>query len=647
MHTNFSHVCSPIKIGRLEIPNRIFCPPMGTNFAETDGAAGDRMIRYYVERAKGGVGLICLEGAAVTNVAGTGIVAELSLEDGRFIPGLRDLTEAVHDHGAKLSLQIHHPGREALKIANKGATPLAPSPIPCPVISQIDVGVIPRELTVQEIEVLEDQFAQTAFFAQLAGFDAVELHGSHGYLLSQFMSPLTNKREDAYGGSFDKRMRFPLQIVRKIHALAPGLPIIFRLSSEEAFEGGITLDLTKQICIELEKAGVDAISVSSGFWPTMERVLPPIYYPRGWLIDDAAKIKKVLNIPVMGVSRIPNLELAEQILSESKVDMVGMGRALIADPYLVKKTLSGRRQDIRPCIYCNYCCLDRILGFCRLRCAVNADVGSEYLVKKEKAEVCKRVFVVGGGPGGMEAARQCALKGHKVKLVEADTELGGQLRAAATPSFKKEVKDYITYLATQVREVGVEVQLGVTVNADDIIRWSPDVVVLATGAAPFVPEIPGIEKAVTAIEVLKGNVAAAKEVIIVGGGYVGCETALYLTEQGKVVTLIEMLDEIAADSGVIEKKVLGAKINENGVHVITGQRMIKVVDKGIVAQDSNGNKQSYSAGMVVLALGARSRRGLADALKEKIPEVYEIGDCVVPGRVHAAVHGAGFVANSI
>ncbi len=647
MHKNFQHVCSAIKIRNVEIPNRIFYPPMGTNLAEADGSAGERLIRYYEARAKGGVGLICMEGAAVTHIAGTGVVAELSLEDGRFIPGLKDLTDAVHSYGSKISIQIHHPGRQALQIANRGAIPVAPSPIPCPVVSQIDQGVVPRELTVQEIELLEDQFAQAASRAQLAGFDAVELHGSHGYLLTQFLSPLTNHREDVYGGSFEKRMRFPLQIVNKIKRLAPSLPIIIRLSAEEGVEGGITLDLTKRIAMELEKAGVDAISVSCGFYPTMEKVLPPIYFSRGWLIDMAAEIKKAVNIPVLGVSRIPSLGLAEEILSESKVDMVGMGRALIADPDLVKKSISGKQQDIRPCIYCNYCALDRILSFCRLRCAVNYDAGREYLPKTEKAEISKRVFVVGGGPAGMEMARKCALKGHSVKLAEADSELGGQLRAAAGPSFKKEVRDYLAYLEGQIRNVGVEVQMGLAVNAEDILQWSPDVVVLATGATPLIPDIPGISKAVTAIDVLKSKVNTAGQVVVAGAGYVGCETALHLAEQGKTVTLIEMNAEVAMDAAIIEKTVLEKKLKEKRINVITGQKMIEVVDNGIITQNVSGNNQHHEAASVVLALGQGSRQELSEALKGKIPQLYQIGDCAAPGRVYNATTNAGFVADCI
>ncbi len=647
VHKNFQHVCSPIRIGNVEIPNRIFYPPMGTNFAEADGSAGERLIRYYEARAKGGVGLISAEGAAVTHIAGTGVVAELSLEDGRFIPGLKDLTDAVHNYGSKISVQIHHPGRQALQIANRGAIPVAPSPIPCPVVSQIDQGVVPRELTVEEIELLEDQFAQAASRAQIAGFDAIELHGSHGYLITQFLSPLTNHREDAYGGSFEKRMRFAVQIVSKIKRLAPGLPIIVRLSAEEGVEGGITLDLTKRISVELEKAGVDAISVSCGFYPTMERILPPIYFSRGWLIEMAAEIKKEVTIPVLGVSRVPSLELAEQILSESRVDMVGMGRALIADPDLVQKSIAGKHQDVRPCIYCNYCALDRILSFCRLRCAVNYGVGREFLPKSEKAKVSKRVAVVGGGPAGMEVARRCAMKGHTVKLAEAEDELGGQLRAAAGPSFKKEVKDYIAYLEAQIKKVGVEVQTGVSANVEDILQWKPDVVVLATGAKPLIPDIPGIEKAVTAIDVLKGKSAAAGKVVVAGAGYVGCETALHLAEQGKTVTLIEMRAEVAMDAAIIEKTVLERKLKENDIHVITEQKLIEVVDNGVMTQDAGGNNHHHEADFVVLALGQRSRQELSEALKGKIPQLYIIGDCAAPGRVHNAVSNAGFVADRI
>ena len=647
MQNHFSHVCSSIKIGSMEVPNRIVLPPMGTNFAEVGGGAGDRLIRYYEARAEGGAGLICVEGASVTEMAGTGVVAELAIEDGRFIPGLRDLTEAVHAHGSKISLQIHHPGRQALRIANRGQNPVAPSPIPCPVVSQMDPGVIPRELTIEEIEMLEDQFSHAALRAQLAGFDAVELHGAHGYLFTQFMSPLTNRRQDAYGGSFDKRMRFSLEVVRKIRALAPQFPIIFRLSAEEGVEGGITVEMTKQIGAALEKGGVDALSISSGFYPTLEKILPPIYYPKGWLIQAAAEIKQAVSIPVIGVSRIPTLDLAEEILSDGKVDLVGMGRALIADPHLVKKGLAGREHEIRRCIYCNFCAMDRILSFARLKCAVNTRVGMEYRHRENQSPVSKKVLVIGGGPGGLEAARVAAERGHTVKLMEADSELGGQLRAAAGPSFKQEIRGYIDYLVFQVRKAGVTVELNKRAEITDILSWSPDAVVLATGAVPWVPEIPGNEKAALAVNVLNGKEGTEHEVIIAGAGYVGCETALHLAEQGKNVTLMEMLGEIGSDVGVYEKKVLESKIREMGINVVTNRKMVEVVEGGILASDESGNNEKYSCDTVVMALGVRPRRDLAEALKDKLPEVYEVGDCIIPGRVHAAVHRAAFVAERI
>ena len=647
MQNDFHHVCSPVNIGSVEIPNRIVLPPMGTNFAEVDGGAGDRLIRYYEARAEGKVGLVCVEGAAVTEIAGTGVVAELAIDDGRFIPGLRDLTEAVHAYGSKVSLQIHHPGRQALQIANRGQNPVAPSPIPCPVVSQMDQGVIPRELTIEEIETLEDQFVQAALKAQIAGFDAVELHGAHGYLFTQFMSPLTNRREDAYGGSFDKRMKFPLAVVRKIKTMSPQFPIIFRLSAEEGVERGITVEMTKRIAAELEKAGVDALSISSGFYPTLEKILPPIYFPRGWLIEAAAEIKSAVNVPVIGVSRIPTLDLAEQILSEGKVDLVGMGRPLIADPHLVKKSLAGSVNNIRRCIYCNFCALDRILSFARLKCAVNTQVGREYRHEENNSPAPRRVLVIGGGPGGMEAARVAAERGHKVKLVEAEGELGGQLRAASGPSFKKEISEYIDYLVFQTRKAGVEIELNKVAEVKDILNWSPDAVILATGAASWVPKLPGIEKAILAVDVLKGKKETGPEVAIVGGGYVGCETALHLAEQGRKVILIEMLDQIGSDSGIYEKKVLESKIEQTEINVITGQQMVEVIDGGILTRDESGNQTSYGCDTVVLALGVRARRDLAESLKGKLPEVYEVGDCTVPGRVHGAVHRAAFVAEKI
>lgn len=524
---------------------------------------------------------------------------------------------------------------------------MAPSAIPCPFCSQIDQGTVPRKLTVQEAKKIIDDFAKAALRAKLAGFDAVEVHGAHGYLIHEFLSPLANKRNDDYGGNFKKRMRFVLEVIEKIRQLAGDFPIICRMSGEDAVDGGITIEESKRIAVELEKAGVNAISVSSGTYQSLHKCLAPIYYPQGFLIPLAEEIKKVVKVPVMGVGRISNLALAEEILSGGKADLVAIGRALIADPELVNKSKSGKDEDIRPCIYCNFCSMDRLLSLMQMRCAVNVEAGQEAEYALEAASVSKNVLVIGGGPGGMEAARTAALRGHKVKLVERAEKMGGQLRIAAVPPFKEEVQTLIDYLSVQMRKAGVEVELGKEVTAEDVIGWSPDAVILATGASAYIPEVPGVENAITAVDVLKGEKVEGTKVIIVGGGFVGCETALYLAEKGKQVTIVEMLDDIAADVELCGKSVLMERIGEKRIIALTGRKMIRINKKGITVESKRGEKEEYQADTVVLALGLKSNRRLIEDLKGKITELYEIGDCTKPGRVHNAIHEAARVARRI
>jgi len=645
---NYRHVFDPIKIGAIEIPNRIVMPAMGTNLAEPDGSVGPRVINYYAARARGGVGLITVETTAITPVGGRAIPASVTLHDGRYIPALHELTDVVHSYGSKISIQLNHVGRQAILEANSGTIPVAPSPLPCPLCRQTDVGVVPKELTEEEIDGIIRSFAKAALRARMAGFDAIEVHGAHGYLIGQFLSPLTNRRNDAYGGDFERRILFAVRVIQGIRQTAgEDFPIVFRLNAEDAIEGGLTIEDAKQIAKRLEDEGVSAISVSSGIYPTLHRSLAPPYYEPAFLIPLAAEIKKAVGIPVIGVGRIPDLALAEQIISKGEVDLVAMGRPLIADPELVDKSKNGQEEDIRPCIYCNFCCMDRLLSFMQLRCAVNAETGREAEYKFKRTPVSKKVLVVGGGPGGMEAARVAALRGHRVTLVEKEDRLGGQLLVASVPSFKDGLQRLSAYLSVQIKKAGVDVKLGMQVMADEMSKWNPDVVILATGASTFVPDILGADKGVAAVDVLKGVAEIGDRAIVCGGGSVGCETSLYLVEQGKAVTLVEMLDDIANDLDFYSKNVLIEKLEESRVKVITGRKVVEISSEGLVVEDKEGGRESLEADTIAFALGSQSRRGLVDSLKDKVRQLYLIGDCVRPGRVHDAIHEAANVARQI
>jgi 2,4-dienoyl-CoA reductase-like NADH-dependent reductase (Old Yellow Enzyme family)/thioredoxin reductase len=646
---NLMNVCRPIKIGNMVLKNRIVMAPMGTNLASCGGYAGSESKDWYVERARGGVGLITVEGTWVGPWQISSI-NNLRLEEGKFIARLRDLTDDVHAYGAKASIQLFHPGRQTLLEATGGVQPVAPSPIPCPVCSTIDPRAIPRELSLSEIQDLITAFGAAALRAKLAGFDAVELHFAHGYLVHQFMSPLSNKRTDRYGGDLMGRWRFGMEIVEKVKEMAgDDFPIIVRVSADDYIEGGQTIKDIKEMLPFFEEKGIDAISVSAALYPSIDRVIPPIYSPRGCNVPLAREIKQVVKVPVITVGRITSLAMAEETIKEGSADLVALGRPLIADPYLVKKTLEGNTEDVCSCIYCNFCLMERLFGFMTIRCSVNAAAGREGEYRLKKTAHPKKVLVVGGGPGGMEAARVAAQRGHGVILYDKNDKLGGQLLVSSIPPSKEEHMDFVNYLSTQVRKAGVKICLGKEASRETVKEVNPDVVIVATGGLPLIPEIPGIEKkiAVNAIDVLKEKVEVGARVLIAGGGLIGCEVATFLMKKGKNVTIVEMLKEVASDLEPSSKTVLTRELRGGNVNIMTQATVSEITDGGVVIIDETGKKKSIAGDTVVIALGLRPDRKVGEELRTAGVDYYEIGDCIQPRRIHHAVHEAAHIAREI
>jgi len=512
---------------------------------------------------------------------------------------------------------------------------------------------MPHALTIEEIEALIGKYIMGATITKAAGFDAVEIQGGHGYLITQFMSPYSNKREDEYGRDFEGRMRFPLGIVEGIRmVVGPDFPIIFRLSADEYVEGGLTLEDNKLIVQRLEAAGVDAISVSSGIYespPWYSRIFPAAGMPMGCNVPLAQGIKKVVKIPVIVAGKLGDPVLAEKVLREGKADLIAMGRALLADPELPRKAHEGRLDDIRPCIYCNEACIGNISRMWRISCVVNPALGREREYAIEPAKRKKRVLVVGGGPAGMEAARVASLRGHKVTLYEREKTLGGQLIAASSPPSKEPIGDLAEYLKNQIQKLGVKVKLGTEVTPALIKRLKPDVVILSTGATPVIPNIPGVRRknVATAVDILLGRKRAGKKVVIIGGSEVGSELAWFLAEKGKKVTIVEMLGGLAMDMNMFSRFYLLDKLAELNIEMLINTTAQEVTDKGVVAIDMEGNKQVIEADTVILATGFRSNDGLERKLKGAIPEVYTIGDCVKPGKIWGAIDSASRIARLI
>jgi len=640
----------PINIGKMELKNRIVMPALNTKFGTEWGAVSDRMIDYYAERAKGGVALIIIENTCIDWPVGKAGTNPIRADEWKFVQGLHDLAEAVHLYGAKIATQLQHPGRQGSSLTSaEGQQLVAPSEVPC-----LPTGAeMPHALTIEEIEILIGKFIMGATVTKAAGFDAVEIQGGHGYLITQFMSPYSNKREDEYGRDFEGRMKLPLSIVEGIRMVAgPDFPIIFRLSADEYVEGGLTLEDNKLIAQRLEAAGVDAINVSAGIYespPWFSRIFPTMGMPMGCNVSLAQEIKKVVRIPIIVAGKLGNPMLAEKVLKDGKADLIAMGRPLLADPELPRKAYEGRLGDIRPCIYCNEACAGNISRMWRVGCVVNPALGRERECQIEPAAKARRVLVVGGGPAGMEVARIASLRGHKVTLYEKEKVLGGQLLAASAPQFKQPIKDFMEYLKIQVKKQRVKIELGKKVTPALLKRLKPDVVVIATGATHCIPNIPGAHRGnvATASDILLGRKKAGKKAVIIGGGVVGSELAWFLAEKGKKVTIVEMLGAVAMDMNMFSRLYLLDKLGDLGVNMAVDMTAREVTSEGVVALDVEGKEQVIEADTVILAAGFKCDNLLEKRLKGVAPEVYAIGDCVKPGKIEGAIGAAWRVARQI
>jgi NADPH-dependent 2,4-dienoyl-CoA reductase/sulfur reductase-like enzyme len=520
---------------------------------------------------------------------------------------------------------------------------------------------VPRELSIGEIEAIVDDFAEATRRAKEAGLDAIEIHAAHGYaLVGSFLSPFFNKRTDRYGGSLEGRLRLLLEIIEAIRGrVGKDFPIIVRVSGDERRTGGRTLQETQFIARILVEAGVDALEVSGGTVPTVFwAVVAPSGTPLAINADFSQAIKQVVNVPVISVGRINSPRVAEFLLETGKADMVSMGRALHADPELPNKAAAGAFDDIVPCLGCNCGCIGSVVQGRLATCIINPAAGKEKEMAIVPAEHRKKVLVAGGGPAGLEAARVAALRGHEVTLYEKEEKLGGQVNLASVPPFMQEIGQLIKHLSTRVQKAGVQVELGKAVTPELIEELKPDVVVVATGASPLVPEkIPGIDKdkVVTAWEVLAGHEACkARRVLIVGGGLTGCETADFLAlptdnmaAAPTEVTLLELQEEIALDSMAEPRHLLLERLREKRVHVIVRARVKEILDDGVVFERDGQEETLRGFEYVILAMGVKPVDTLSKQIEGKVPEVYVIGDATQPRRALDATAGGAEIGRRI
>lgn len=612
----------PFRIGTLKLKNRLVVSAMVTNYCNPDGTPTEKFLAYHEHKAKGGWGLIITEDYVIAPKVG-GFVRLPGLWEDSQIPAHRELTRRVHAAGSKIVAQIYHAGRETSS-AITGVQPVAPSPLREPSMPET-----PRELTVEEIHELVELFGDCARRAKEAGFDGVEVHGAHGYLVGAFASPFSNKRSDEYGGTIRNRARFAMEVIQNIkQKCGSDFPVLYRMSAVEYVHGGLGIEEAKVLARLVEQAGADCIHCSQGVYASTQTIIPPAIVPHGAYVNNAAEIKSVVNIPVIAVGRINDIDLAESILQSGKADLVTMARASLADPELPKKVQEGREEEIIHCIGClQGCSGENGKGRC-VRCLVNPLTGMEDEYNLTPAEKSKQVLVIGGGVSGCEAAICAAMRGHKVTLIERSDRLGGQWITASVPVGKSEFTSFLVWQKAMLEKLHVQVLLNTTADQELIRLYAPDAVIAATGSKPYIPKfIQGAEQdfVVNAHDVLNGKVEVHGNVVVVGGGLVGAETADTLCSSCKV-SIVEMLPQIMKEGEYSPKFYMMQRFKEYGVQVYTSTKLMGIGSHTVTAQRDGKDFVLEDVDWVIIAVGVKTDTSLLETLDNLDSPVIKVGD---------------------
>ena len=633
-----SILLSPLTIRKTTLRNRIMLPSMVTHYCAVNGEVSERLIAYHAERAYGGVGLNMLESTSVDDT-GKSYWPGVSIASDHFIKGLRRLTDAIHAHGGKAGIQLNHAGRLAQPAVSGHPRQL--------------VSYIPGLTTYDDIHVMDEDdiervigsFCSAAERAAEAGFDVVEIHGAHGYLISQFVSPLTNHREDAYGGSLENRLRMPLAVIRAIRkAVGDDFPISYRHNADDGLPGGMTLEETLQLVNPLVDAGVDALHISAGIGETKHLISPPSCTPEAWLSDGARQVKEAVRnrVPVISVGRYVHPAIADQVIRDGKADMVAFGRALIAEPELINKYAENRLDSARVCLGCNEGCTGHTGKLLDITCAINPRAGYEGKYPLGvKADKALKVAVVGAGPAGLQAALTAAQRGHSVTLFERGEDIGGLLHPASRPPFKDSLMELVRYFRHELDALGVNIRCGVTVTGRMLQAQAFDMTLLATGSRPVIPrfaaELPNMT---TAEHILLEAIKPGHRVLIIGGGMIGCELADFLGERGHAVTILEMRPEVAQDMEWRARHTLMPRLERYGVTLLTGMEIMETANTGrIRIRDAYGVEEWLEPfDTTAISVGYRPEKMLARELEHMRLPYKAIGDCVAPGKILDAMH---------
>lgn len=621
------------KIGKLTIKNRIVMPPMGTGFAAASGEASEEITRYYEERAKGGVGLIITEVCRVDELSGVAQPCQLRATDMDVIPSFTRMVDRVHAYGTKMFMQLHHPGNEAFPITLHGNPVIGPSPVMCKT-----VGVMPKEMTTAEVEAMVKCFVKGAVIAKTAGFDGVEVHAAHGYLVNQFMSPHTNHRTDKYGGDFFNRMRFATEIIVGIRfACGADFPISVRMDGTDFWDDGMDEKECQHIARYLESLGVASLNISSGSYESGWSIIEPYTYKEGWKKHLAKGIKECVHIPVIAVNTVKHPAFAEQMLEEGVSDFVGIGRGNLCDPEFANKAKRGDDARIRKCIGCLNCFKQSGMGRA-IECAVNPLLGRETyrgddkLVKDGNQQP---VAVIGAGPAGLQAAIVLAKRGYKPVVFEKSDSVGGSMKLASQPPCKEMIGEFIDTLKLEAEDHGVEIRLNTPGTVEAAKEIGAVGVIVAAGGGKICPSVPGIEKAVSYEQVLTKEVEfTGKKIAVIGGGLTGLETAEYLAAKGNEVTVIEMAPAVGTAMYRSVTAAVVGNIEKDGGHIMTSH-MFKGVKDGAVVVNSlaSGYDLDVPADACVIAMGVHPDEAIADAFEAAFDRVAVVGDTANPGNI--------------